>query len=116
MTKISLKDVSASLLKSVNGKMSIGVNGSHFVDISINQGYAAIELYNKDIPRLFASKVPKHLLKLSTLRSYSKFFYSQDICLELKDEKGTLVKIGKGVSSLLEHMDVHPIRLHELMK
>jgi len=116
MTKISLKDISALLLRSVNGSVSVGINSNHFLDVVINQGYVKVDVLDRRLSRSVASKVPRQLMKLSLLRSYSKFFNRQGICLEVTGENGTLIKIGKGVSPLLDHIDVHPLRLHEFMK
>ena len=116
MTKTSLKDLSATFIKSINGKVSVNLDKSQFLNVSMDNGSVIIDLFDQRLSKLMISKVPKSMMKLSTLRSYSKFFNSSDIAVDIRYKKQTLIKVGKGVSSLMDHIDVHPIRWHEFMK
>ncbi len=116
MTKTSLKDLSATFIKSINGKVSVNLDKSQFLNVSMDNGSVIIDLFDQRLSKLMISKVPKSMMKLSTLRSYSKFFNSSDISVDIRYKKQTLIKVGKGVSSLMDHIDVHPIRWHEFMK
>ncbi|MCW6168743.1 MAG: hypothetical protein LVQ96_02375 [Thermoplasmatales archaeon] len=116
MTKTSLKGLSAAFIKSVNGNISINLNNSPLMHVSMDAGNVTIDLLDKKFSKLLVSKIPKNLMKLSTLRSYSKFFNSSNISVDIRYKKQTLIKVGKGASSLMDHIDVHPIRWHEFMK
>jgi len=116
MTKTSLKSLSAAFIKSVNGNISITLNNSPLMQMSMDAGSVTIDLLDKKLSKLLVSKIPKGLMKLSTLRSYSKFFNSSNIFVDIRYKKETLIKVGKGVSSLMDHIDVHPVRWHEFMK
>lgn len=116
MTKTSLKDLSATFIKSINGKVSVNLDKFQFLNVSMDNGSVIIDLFDQRLSKLMISKVPKSMMKLSTLRSYSKFFNSSDISVDIRYKKQTLIKVGKGVSSLMDHIDVHPIRWHEFMK
>ena len=116
MTKTSLKGLFAAVIKSVNGNISIGLNNSPLMHVSMGAGNVTIDLLDKKLSKLLVSNVPKGLMKLSTLRSYSKFFNSSNISVDIRYKKETLIKVGRGVSSLMDHIDVHPIRWHEFMK
>ena len=116
MTKTSLKSLSAAFIKSVNGSISIGLNNSPLMHVSMGAGNVTIDLLDKKLSKLLVSNVPKGLMKLSTLRSYSKCFNSSNIAVDIRYKKETLIKVGRGVSSLMDHIDVHPIRWHEFMK
>jgi hypothetical protein len=94
----------------------MSIDDKKLVDLSLDKGDVTVEIYDAEAVGTMASKTPRRFLKLSFLHSASKFLNLQGITFDVKDNRGTLIKIGRGASPLLGRVDAHVLRLREYIK
>ena len=106
-----ISNVAQSLLNS--GNVEIRIDGKPFSTVSINKGTVDIEMEDRKLSKNIFKKMPKMSKRRKMLSQFSSFVASLGVIIEIRDQKGLILKIGKGAHSVLGNFEAKLVKLEE---
>ena len=100
-----MSKVAQSLLNS--GNVDIRIDGKPFSTVSINKGTVDVEMEDRRLSKSIFKKMPKMSKRRKMLSHVSSFLASLGVIIEIRDQTGLILKIGKGAHSVLGNFEQH---------
>ncbi|WP_393972048.1 hypothetical protein OXIME_000651 [Oxyplasma meridianum] len=100
---------SSNLLNS--GSLSIKFNGEAFARVNLNQGDVDILLENGERAKKLSKVMPHSLKKMKTMHLISRITAKIGITVTVSDQKGLILKLGRGVHSIMGNFEVKITRI-----
>jgi hypothetical protein len=108
-----IANLSSNLLNS--GSVSIKLNSEDFARVNLNQGDVDIMVENSEKAKELSKAMPHALKKMKTIHLISKITSKIGITVIVSDQKGLLLKFGKGVHSILGNFEVKIMRIRKYL-
>lgn len=99
----------------VSGSVLIRKDGNDFAKMDINNSNITVSIINDKLLKDDLKKLPAGVKKLKVLHKMSKFLNLLGITLELNYKNESIIKMGKGIKSIMGNVKVHLLRLREII-
>ena len=103
------------LLEIQSGKIDIAVNGIPLAVVDTVNNQVSVKLLNEEEIKHLVKIIPRSARHLKFLHRVSALTEKLGFSLDLNDSSGSIVKMGKGVHSVLGNVKVKMTRIRRIM-
>lgn len=98
-----------------SGSIVMKKDGSDFLKIDINDSNVTVSIIDDKLLKDNLKQLPAAVKKLKVLHKISNILNVLGITLELKYKNESIIKMGKGIKSLIGNVKVHILRVKEFI-
>ncbi len=102
-------------IPALTGNLKVSVNGTEVASTTFENEKVSVTIEDQGFAKKLFSMVPRKDKKLSNAHRVSKFLISQGLTLEVNDNRGSILKMGKGVRGIMGNMEFKLLRLRKYL-
>ncbi len=98
-----------------SGSVSIKFNREELANVNLNHGDVDIMVEDTERVQKFSKAMPHPLKKMKTMHLVSRITAKIGMTVTVSDQKGLILKFGKGVHSIMGNFEIKIMRIRKYL-